>query len=210
MGNRHDQVGRNLQSHSYSGATELCEEVTYDDLGPGASIAICDFNHGNPGLAGGAMLANEFIRLPYQFMGQVPAWVPGWGLEHKDFVRNAYRRTVVIQGPVQEMPLSEARVQVDPKVKDNWGIPVARLSGGRHPHTIDIGRFIAGKAEAWLKEAGAVQTWKRAPSKTPQRRPAPGGHVPHGQRPENLRGGQTLPNSRCRQRIRGRRQRARD
>jgi choline dehydrogenase-like flavoprotein len=38
---------------------------------------------------------------------------------------------------------------------------VARLSGTRHPHTIEIGRFLAAKAEAWLKEAGAIQTWKR-------------------------------------------------
>jgi choline dehydrogenase-like flavoprotein len=43
---------------------------------------------------------------------------------------------------------------------------VARLSGTRHPHTIEIARFIAGKAEDWLKEAGAVQTWKRAPGKS--------------------------------------------
>ena len=105
LGNRYDWVGRNLQSHSYSGATGLFDYDTYDDLGPGASIAICDYNHGNPGLAGGAMLANEFIRLPYQFMTQVPPWVPRWGLEHKEFVRNAYRRTIAVMGPVQEMPL---------------------------------------------------------------------------------------------------------
>jgi choline dehydrogenase-like flavoprotein len=166
LGNRYDWVGRNLQSHSYSGATGLFDFETYDDLGPGASIAICDYNHGNPGLAGGAMLANEFIRLPYQFMSQVPPWIPNWGREHKEFVRTAYRRTIVVQGPVQEMPLFDARVQVDPKVGDFWGIPVARLSGTRHAHTIEIGRFIAAKAEAWLKEAGAIQTWKRAPGRS--------------------------------------------
>ena len=163
LGNRFDQVGRHLQSHSYCGATGLFDFETYDDVGPGAGIAICDYNHGNPGLAGGALLANEFIRLPYQFMNQVPPWIPAWGREHKEFVRSAYKRTVVVMGPVQEMPLADARVQVDPKLKDHWGIPVARLSGGRHPHTIEIGRFIAGKAEAWLKEAGAVKTWKRVP-----------------------------------------------
>jgi choline dehydrogenase-like flavoprotein len=162
LGNRYDQVGRNLQGHSYTGANALFDYDVYDDVGPGASIAISDFNHGNPGLVGGAMLANEFIRLPYQFMTVVPPWVAAWGREHKEFVRTAYRRTIVVMGPVQEMPLSDARVQVDPKVKDRWGIPVARLSGGRHPHTIEIGRYIADKAEAWLKEAGAVKTWKRS------------------------------------------------
>ena len=166
LGNRHGLVGRNLQSHSYAGATGLFEQETYDDLGPGASIAISDYNHGNPGLVGGAMLANEFIRLPYQFMGQVPPWISGWGKEHKEFVRNAFKKTIAVMGPVQEMPLANARVQVDQKVKDHWGIPVARLSGTRHPHTIEIGRFIAGKAEDWLKAAGATQTWKRAPGKS--------------------------------------------
>lgn len=161
LGNRYDQVGRNLQSHTYTGANGLFDFDTYDDLGPGASIAICDYNHGNPGLAGGAMLANEFIRLPYQFMNVAPPWIARWGKEHKDFVRTAYRRTICVQGPIQEMPIADARVQVDPRVKDYWGIPVARLSGGRHPHTTEIARFIAGKAEEWLKEAGAVQTWRR-------------------------------------------------
>jgi len=166
LGNRYDQVGRNLQGHSYTGANGLFDFETYDDVGPGASIAICDYSHGNPGLAGGAMLANEFIRLPYQFMGMVPPRVPRWGAAHKDFVRSAFRRTIAVMGPVQEMPVADARVEVEPKVKDRWGIPVARLSGGRHPHTIEIGRYIADKAEAWLKEAGAIETWKRSVPKT--------------------------------------------
>jgi choline dehydrogenase-like flavoprotein len=165
LGNRYDWVGRNLQSHTYTGAIGLFDFETYDDLGPGAAIAICDYNHGNPGLAGGGMLANEFIRLPYQFMGLVPPWVARWGPEHKEFVRTAYKRTISVMGPVQEMPLFDSRVQVDPKIKDRWGIPVARLSGGKHLHTIEIARFMMGKAENWLKEAGATNIWRRLPGK---------------------------------------------
>jgi choline dehydrogenase-like flavoprotein len=163
LGNRNGWVGRNLQSHTYSGAVGLFDFDTYDDMGPGAQIAVCDYNHGNPGLVGGAMLANEFIRLPYQFVGQVPLFVSQWGAAHKEWVRNAFKRTVMVIGPTQEVPLFDSRVQVDPKVKDHWGIPVARLSGGRHPHTIEVARYMSQKAEAWLKEAGAVQTWRRQP-----------------------------------------------
>src|SRR5207344_2619171 len=123
LGNRYGWVGRNLQGHAYSGAWGLFDFDTYDDIGPGANIAVCDYNHGNPGLAGGAMLANEFIRLPYQFMAQVPPWIPRWGLEHKEFVRSAFKRTVMVTGPVQEMPIFDARVQLDPKIKDYWKIP---------------------------------------------------------------------------------------
>jgi choline dehydrogenase-like flavoprotein len=59
------------------------------------------------------------------------------------------------------MPVFESRVEVDPVVKDHWGIPVARISGSRHPHDVEIGQFMAEKAELWLKETGAVQTWRR-------------------------------------------------
>ena len=159
LGNRHDQVGRNLQGHHYTGATGFFDFDTYDDVGPGASIAVSDYNHGTPGLCGGGMLANEFIRLPYQFVGWRAPGVPRWGHAHKQFMRQWYRRTIGVMGPVQEMPMFESRVQVDPKVKDYWGIPVVRLSGHRHPNDQVVGKFLASKAEAWLKEAGAITTW---------------------------------------------------
>ena len=163
-GNRHDVVGRNLQDHAYAGAMGLLEEEIYDDVGAGSTVALCDFNHGQTGLRGGALLANEFIRLPYFFSGVRPPGAPAWGKTHKDFQRRYYKRSVAINGPVQEMPTFDRRVEVDPEVKDHWGIPVVRLAPApRHPHTIEIARYIAAKAEEWLKAAGAVQTWQRIP-----------------------------------------------
>lgn len=161
LGNRSDWVGRNLQGHTYTGAFGLFDEETYDDLGPGASIAICDYNHGNSGLVGGAMLANEFIRLPIHFMNMRPPDLPRWGKAHKEYMRRFYRRAVAVQGPTQEIPVWDARVQLDPKVKDKWGIPVLRLSGGKHEHTLEIGAAMSLRAEEWLKAAGAVRTWSK-------------------------------------------------
>lgn len=161
LGNRYDWVGRNLQGHTYTGAFGLFDYDVYDDLGPGAGIALCDYNHGNPGLRGGAMLANEFIRLPIHFTGMLPPDTPKWGQGHKNAMRRMYRRTIAVQGPTQEMPVFDSRVQLDPKVRDRWGLPVARLSGERHPHTLEISTVMAGKAEAWLKEAGAIRTWRK-------------------------------------------------
>lgn len=72
-GNRYDWVGRNLQDHAYTGAYGIFEEDVYDDVGPGAQIAICDFNHGNKELRGGGYLCNQFICLPYAFTRRRPA-----------------------------------------------------------------------------------------------------------------------------------------
>lgn len=165
LGNRFDWVGRNLQGHTYTGAFGYFEEDVYDDLGPGAGIVICDFNHGNPGLKGGALLANEFIRLPIQFLGMLPPGTPRWGKAHIDAMRKYYRHNIIVQGPTQEMPLWDSRVQLDPKVKDRWGIPVLRISGDKHPHTLEIGTAMAAKAEMWLKEAGAIETWRKPPGR---------------------------------------------
>ncbi|MGO9325754.1 MAG: GMC family oxidoreductase [Terracidiphilus sp.] len=158
LGNRHDQVGRNLQGHHYTGAIGYFDFDTYDDVGPGASIAISDYNHGTPGLCGGGMLANEFIRLPIQMVDRMPVGTPRWGLPHKQAMRGFYKRNIVVMGPTQPIPTADARVTLDPTVRDKWGMPVARISGNVHPQTYEIGLVQAQRAEAWLKEAGAAST----------------------------------------------------
>jgi len=73
-------------------------------------------------------------------------------------MRKAFKRSIVVIGPVQEMPVFTARVQVDPRVKDYWGIPVGRFSGWRHDNDQIVANFLASMAEAWLREAGAIST----------------------------------------------------
>ncbi len=162
LGNRYDQVGRHLQGHHYTGAVGFFDYDTYDDIGPGASIAIMDYNHGTPGLCGGGMLANEFIRLPIHMVDRLPQGTPRWGAGHKQAMREYHRRNIVIMGPTQQIPSASARVTVDPAVSDKWGLPVARIAGNVHPHTFDIGDVQASRAEAWLKEAGATTTARMA------------------------------------------------
>ncbi|MGB8259012.1 MAG: GMC family oxidoreductase [Terracidiphilus sp.] len=156
LGNRYDQVGRNLQGHCYTGATGYFDLETYDDLGPGATIAISDYNHGTPGLRGGGMLANEFIRLPIHMIDRLPPDTPRWGAAHKAAMRKWFKRSIVIIGPTQQIPSAEARVTLDPDVRDKWGMPVARIGGNVHPHTFEIGTRQSERAEAWLREAGAI------------------------------------------------------
>ena len=159
LGNNNDWVGRNLQGHAYSGAMGLFDDIVYDDVGPGATIGLCDYNHGNPGIIGGAMLANEFIRMPYAYTKSRPSGSKQWGKEHKDFQRRYFKRHIAIKGPVQEMPNPESRVRIDPRVKDAWGNPVLRISGEKHSEDLKTGQFIAEKAGEILKKMGAKEVW---------------------------------------------------
>ncbi len=164
LGNHNGFVGRNLQSHAYSGAYGYFEDEFWDGLGPAACIALCDFNHGNDGIRGGAMLANEFIRLPYLFARTAhPPKAATWGLEHKTRQRRFYKRSMALQGPVQEMPVFSNGVELDPQRKDSFGVPLLRMTGKRHEEDLRTARFIASKAEAILKAAGAIETFLKLP-----------------------------------------------
>jgi choline dehydrogenase-like flavoprotein len=156
IGNQNDQVGRNLQGHYYSGAIGHTDESVFTGLGPGPSIATCQFNHGNPGVIGGGMLADEFVKLPIIYWkNSLPPDVPRWGQANKDWMRSQYRRCLHVMGPVQDIPSPEARVQTDPAVRDKYGLPVARLSGTTHPETVRTAEFMRQRAIEWLMASGA-------------------------------------------------------
>ena len=165
IGNQHDQVGRHLQGHVYVGATALFPQELWDGLGPGVTTATTQWSHHNDGVVGGGMLADEFILLP------IIAWkryrapgVPLWGAQAKDWLRQNYRHLSDIKGPVQDIPSPEARVTLDPAVRDRWGLPVARLSGTTHPETIRTGQFLQKKAVEWLWASGAKEVWGGPPT----------------------------------------------
>jgi choline dehydrogenase-like flavoprotein len=164
LGNQHDQVGRNLQGHYYPGAFGLMPEPIYDGQGPGVTTATVRFNHGNAGVIGGAMLADEFIALPIIFWARsLPPDLPRWGLANKQFMRENYTRVMRVTGPVQEIPSPSARVTLDSAVRDRWGIPVARLSGATHPETVRTAGFMLERAQEWLRAAGATRIWGKPP-----------------------------------------------
>lgn len=164
LGNAFDQVGRNLQGHYYPAAVGLMPEAIYDGIGPGISMATIQFNHGNEGIIGGGMLANEFIELPIIFWyRQLPPDLPRWGAVNKAFMRENYTHVMRVTGPVHEIPSSEARVTIDPNVRDGWGIPVARLSGTTHPETVRTSAFMFERAREWLEASGATLVWGQPP-----------------------------------------------
>jgi choline dehydrogenase-like flavoprotein len=139
-------------------------EPVYDGMGPGISTGTIQFNHGNSDIIGGAMLADEFITLPVIFWArQLPPDLPRWGMANKHFMRENYTRVMRVTGPVQEIPSPEARVTLDPSVRDRWGMPVARLSGTTHTETVRTAAFMYERAREWLQASGAIRVWGQPP-----------------------------------------------
>ncbi|GHF43804.1 choline dehydrogenase-like flavoprotein [Deinococcus metalli] len=158
LGNTHDQVGRHLQGHVYAGAFAVFDEPVQDCRGPGPSLATNDYRHGNPGIVGGAMIANDFVPMPlyvYTMLTALNPELPTWGAASKRAMRHLYPRLALVFGPVQEVPNPDARVTLDPDVRDAYGVPAARLSGNIHPEDRRTAQFIAERVTEWVTASGA-------------------------------------------------------
>jgi choline dehydrogenase-like flavoprotein len=163
LGNHSDHLGRHLQGHQYPGALGLFDEEVVNSRGPGATIATTDYNHGNPGIIGGAMLADDFTMTPVAFwMAPWPDDVPRWGQAAKDWMR-AYRHVTQARGPAQDIPSPHARVELARDLRDSRGRPVVRMSGTVHYETLRTCRYIRERAIEWLAAAGARKIWSPEP-----------------------------------------------
>jgi choline dehydrogenase-like flavoprotein len=78
-------------------------------------------------------------------------------------MRDNYTRVARVMGPVQEIPSPDARVTLDPQVRDRWGIPVVRLSGATHPETVRTAEFMYARSREWLAASGAERIWGSPP-----------------------------------------------
>jgi choline dehydrogenase-like flavoprotein len=162
-----DWVGDCLQGHTYVFASGKFDDLVTDCLGPGPSIATRGFSHGNDGVVGGGMLADDFVKIPVMFllMGLAPD-VDRNDPNIKRIMAESYLRTGQIMGPVQEVPIRRARVRLSKATTDRCGVKVARLEGEQHPEDLRTAAFLADRAEEWLRATGARDIWKLAPTRT--------------------------------------------
>ncbi|WP_203566465.1 GMC family oxidoreductase [Aestuariimicrobium ganziense] len=175
LGNRSDQVGRHLQSHLYPGALGLTDEVVQEGIGPGPTVSVNHFRHGNPGLVGGGMLANDFVPLPQFTLALLSRTgiLPTHGAEVHEGLSHHYRRHIMVFGPVQEVPNPDSRVRLDPSVRDHLGVPVVRLEGSVHPEDLRTAEFMMERAAQWVGAAGCHTV---VPMRVAPRGPSVGQH----------------------------------
>lgn len=165
LGNGTDQVGRHLQGHAFVSAFGAFDEPVVDPDGPGVSIATLDLAHGNVDrdgtpIVGGGVVANEMVKLPIvHWAWALPPDAPRWGAASKAAMRDTYRTTGHLFAQVQEVPRAGNRVTLDEAVRDQLGLPVARLEGRAHPETLRTTRHLAGRSREWLEASGARRTW---------------------------------------------------
>lgn len=159
-------VGKRYMIHNYNHFNMLLPNETHPYAGPGAAgPAIDDFNAHNVDhrdddvMWGSVVILVGGDRQPIEGARNVPPGVPLHGPGFKDWLRNGYRRQATLYSQVGSLPTDETFVDLDPTVRDPWGIPAIRITHDWGPHERAAGRWINDIEAGMAREMGAEATW---------------------------------------------------
>jgi len=144
-------------------------------IGPGsAAIRIDDFNgnnfdHAGLGFIRGGTMGTSGDGAPISRMDVVPPGMRSWGREYKDYFMRYYTRTFDIHMAPETLPRHDNCVDLDPRRRDAWGLPLPRITFGFHQNETRMHRFLAKIAEEILREAGGGKVWTELPRAHPTR-----------------------------------------
>lgn len=163
IGNQYDQVGRHGHQDLSAAVFGYFDKVVGDGQGPGPGCAV-DFQFQDSSVQGGGVLYNGFSRTPMRVINSLPRpqGMKTWGREHKEFYRQYFWKHLRMYCGAHGVPRNGNRVDLDPDLKDAFGMRVARVTSRSHKWSAQQLEWVQGRAEQLLKEAGAQFT-KRTP-----------------------------------------------
>lgn len=82
-----------------------------------------------------------------------------WGSALQKRLEHAFTQSRIFTFEVFNdwLPTDKCFVGIDESVKDKWGLPVGKIRLYGHPHDIEVGNFLAEKAQNVLRQMGAVE-----------------------------------------------------
>jgi gluconate 2-dehydrogenase alpha chain len=189
LANSSGHVGKGLMAHM--GARVF---VTFDDryvniyMGPSAQKhSIDDFNadnfdHSGLGFIRGAQISVAPAATEAGPIGAAdslsPPGIRRWGAEYRDFLAKYFARYLAITAQTENLPYPDQMIDLDPNVRDHWGLPAPRLTyDSRRPNELARVEFTGNKAEELGRAMGGARVWR-----SPERSGAPGAHHEGGTR----------------------------
>ena len=139
-------MGPSAQKHSIDDFN--ADNFDHKDLGfiRGAQISI-----GTPTLEGGPISASYITP---------PPGTPRWGAAYRDFLARNYARHGAMVGQTENLPYPDQTIDLDPHVRDAWGLPAPRLTyDWRRPNERARVAFVQKKMEEIGHAMGAPQVW---------------------------------------------------
>lgn len=162
LANTNGVVGKYLMLGNGAGASGLFEQPLNEYKGVISGAGIVDFVPSDPkrGFYGGGRLTARGYETPLSMgLGGLSPEAPRWGAGYKKALREEANHKMTITCFVTQMPLETNRVDLDPDVKDEWGLPAMRITSTSHPDDIKAMEFFRQKSVEILQAAGATKIW---------------------------------------------------
>jgi choline dehydrogenase-like flavoprotein len=167
LANDSDLVGRNATYHEYSAAVGVFEDPIYAWAGGGyvAASSFQFYEHDESrGFVGGCHIACAGVGIPLPINWSVPGR-PAWGAEAKQIDRDFYNHSFAVGMVLHDLPQHESRVELDDRVQDAWGLPVARITNKIHENDLKMGRWVIDHNAEILEAAGAKKIYRVYPQR---------------------------------------------
>jgi gluconate 2-dehydrogenase alpha chain len=164
-------MGPNAQKNSFDEFN--ADNFDHKDVGfiRGSNIAVATAN-----LEGGPIAAALSLN--------PPRGIPSWGAQYRDFFAKYFARHVAIISETENLPYADQTIDLDPDVRDAWGLPAPRVTYDWHrPNEVTQVAFIQKKMEELARVMGAAHIW-RAPLSGGQPGPHPQGGTRMGSDPK--------------------------
>src|ERR1700722_1189181 len=175
LANSSGQLGKHVMAHIMAKVFAAFDSRYVNNyMGPNAQKhSLDDFNadnydHGGRGFIRGSNVAVATANQEGGPIGaamgmEPPPGVERWGASYRDFFSKYYARHVVVMSETENLPYADQTIDLDPDVRDAWGLPAPRITyDWHHQNEMKAVAFIHDKLEEIGNAMGAAHVW-RAP-----------------------------------------------
>jgi gluconate 2-dehydrogenase alpha chain len=166
LSNNHRQVGRHYFSHNQGASVGALFPFNLNNWygAPAQGVAVDNwaddnFDHSGLDFIGGGNMWVFTERRPIAAVNGTTQWLQGkptWGSAWKAFVKESADRTNISYLQKTTLPYEDNYLDLDPTVKDPFGLPVIRITGEFKDNEKKLASFMHEKMEQWYRAAGAV------------------------------------------------------
>ena len=161
LANSSGLVGRNLMFNTYTEVHAIFEHELNEYKSVQVTRIVHDFYDSDPklGCYGGGGFDSRISLNPIGWALFAPPASRAWGSEFKSLIE-AMPRAMVVATHGTSLPLESNRVDLDPDLKDAWGMPAMRVTYRDHPDDLKFAAFLQERGYEVMQAAGAQQVWK--------------------------------------------------
>jgi choline dehydrogenase-like flavoprotein len=162
LANSSGLVGKFLMSGNGGGASGLFTDPLNEYKGAVTGAAVLSYvpnDVKNRGFYGGGRMTARGQMSPIQYGLAGPHGAPSWGAGYKKALIEQANRRLTMVNFISQLPVETNTVDLDPEVKDAWGLPAMRITSTSHENDFKGMQFFIDKSVEILKAAGATQVW---------------------------------------------------